>query len=241
MLVLNVIIPLRKKIAYVQNCLKGDFSDSLNIGQKDELGILAERIQQLSEDNKLKEDYLNNLPTPVVAIDKEVGITFINSTGAKVLNKEKTDILGKKCYNIFNTTHCNNPECRCAQAMQKDGTFTGETIANLPSGAIPIRYTAAPMKDASGKITGALEFIADHSEVRGALKDSMLKVEYLNNIPTPVMVIDIEFNVKFMESRRNKSRWTYYRKRYRKEMFQPVQYRTLQYGKLSAIKSNVAG
>ena len=97
------------------------------------------------------------------------------------------------------------------------------------------------MKDASGKITGALEFIADHSEVRGALKDSMLKVEYLNNIPTPVMGIDIEFNVKFMESRRNKSRWTYNRKRYRKEMFQPVQYRTLQYGKLSAIKSNVAG
>ena len=43
--------------------------------------------------------------------------------------------------------------------MEKDGTFTGETIAD-PSGLnIPILYTAAPIKDNSGQVVGALEYV----------------------------------------------------------------------------------
>ena len=45
--------------------------------------------------------------------------------------------------------------------MDKDGRFTGETVANLPSGQLPIRYTGAPLKDDNGNIVGAVEYVLD--------------------------------------------------------------------------------
>ncbi len=150
------------------------------------------------DDAQLKVDYLENIPTPVMVIDKEFNVTFMNESGIKATGKARDDVMGNKCYNLFNTTHCNTPECRCAQAMQKDGVFYGETTANLPSGAMPIGYTGAPIKDKEGKIVGALEYVADITETQNAMNDAQTKVDYLNNIPTPVMVVDKEFNVKFM-------------------------------------------
>ncbi len=150
------------------------------------------------DDAQLKVDYLESIPTPVMVIDKEFNVTFMNESGIKATGKARDDVMGNKCYNLFNTTHCNTPECRCAQAMQKDGVFYGETTANLPSGAMPIGYTGAPIKDKEGKIVGALEYVADITETQNAMNDAQTKVDYLNNIPTPVMVVDKEFNVKFM-------------------------------------------
>ncbi len=150
------------------------------------------------DDAQQKVDYLNNLPTPVMTIDKNFSITYINPTGAGVAGKTPADVLGMKCYDLFKTPHCNTSECRCAQAMEKDGVFTGETVAD-PSGLnLPIQYTGAPVKDKTGKIIGALEYVVDITETKKAMDDANKKVDFLNNIPTPVMVVDKEYNVEFM-------------------------------------------
>jgi methyl-accepting chemotaxis protein len=141
---------------------------------------------------------LDLLPTPVVAVDKEFSVTFMNPAGASALGKKLEDVIGLKCYNLFKTSHCGTPECRCAQAMEKDGTFTGETVAD-PSGLnLPIQYTATPIKDAKGQIIGAMEYVVDFTETKRAMDEAQEKVDYLNKIPTPVMVVDKNFNVRFM-------------------------------------------
>ncbi len=150
------------------------------------------------DDAQAKVDYLDSIPTPVMSIDKDFNVLYMNPEGAKAVGENQESVKGKKCYNLFNTEHCNTPECRCAQAMQKNGTFSGQTIANLAGGELPIDYTGAPLKDNEGKIIGALEYVTDRSAVKAAMDDATTKVEYLNRIPTPVMVIDKEFNVKFM-------------------------------------------
>ena len=151
-------------------------------------------------DAKEKADYLNSIPTPVMAIDKNFNVIFMNPEGSKVVNKSVDDCIGQKCYNLFNTEHCNTKECRCHQAMERDAIIDGETIADLPGGKTPIQYTGAPVKDEKGKITGALEFVTDITEMRNAMDDAQLKVDYLDSIPTPVMVIDKEFNVTYMNN-----------------------------------------
>jgi methyl-accepting chemotaxis protein len=149
-------------------------------------------------DAQLKVDYLESIPTPVMVIDKEFNVTFMNEAGIKSTGKTKEFVESSKCYNLFNTEHCNTAECRCAQAMQFDEARKGETVAKLPTGDLPIGYTGSPIKDASGKIVGALEYITDITETKKAMDDAQTKVDYLNNIPTPVMVIDKEYNVQFM-------------------------------------------
>ncbi len=113
---------------------------------------------------KQKGMYLDALPTPVVAIDTDFTITYVNRKTAKMLGKATSEIVGHKCYELFQTYHCQSKECRCAQAMSEDGVFTGDTEASLPSGPMSIRYTATPLKDAEGNIIGALEYIVDISK-----------------------------------------------------------------------------
>jgi methyl-accepting chemotaxis protein len=122
----------------------------------------------------------------------------MNPAGAGVVGLTAEQCVGKKCYELFKTPHCNTPECRCAQAMQKDGIFTGETVVDPAGLDIPIQYTGAPLKDAGGRVTGALEYVVDITETKRAMEDAQLKVDYLNRIPTPVMVVDKEMTVRFM-------------------------------------------
>ena len=70
--------------------------------------------------------FLNNIPTPIVAIDTDFKVTYMNHAGIEATGKTKDSAIGEKCFNLFKTTHCNTPECRCMQAMNKDGIFTGE-------------------------------------------------------------------------------------------------------------------
>ena len=195
---LNLSNLLNKITDFVENAVKGDFSLNLNLNRKDDFGKLTQGLDDLVQMIQTKDEFLNSIPTPIMAIDTEFNVTFMNDAGAKSVGKTQESVKGMKCYNLFNTSHCNTPECRCAQAMQKDGTFAGETTARLPSGELPIQYTARPLKNEKGKITGALEYVADISSQKEIIKDAQSKVNYLNNIPTPVMVIDREFNVEFM-------------------------------------------
>lgn len=154
------------------------------------------RFNQLG--SSVKPDYIDLLPTPVIAIDRNFTITRINPAGAGVVGKTPEQVIGMKCHDLFKTTHCGTSECRCNQAMTRNEIVTGETVVEPDGLNLPIRYTGAPITDETGKITGALEFVVDISETKTALDDASLKVDYLNNIPTPVMVIDKDFTVQFI-------------------------------------------
>jgi len=111
-----------------------------------------------------KAAFLNNVPTPVMAIDPEYNVKFMNDAGAAVAGRQPGDCIGQKCFNLFRTDQCNTPNCQLAKAMRQDGVFTDDTVARLPSGDVPIRYTGAPLKDGDGKVVGALEYILDISK-----------------------------------------------------------------------------
>ena len=154
--------------------------------------------KSVMDESATKADYLNNIPTPVMAIDREFNITYMNSAGAGVAEKRPEEVLGMKCYDLFNTPHCKTSECRCSQAMSKDEVATGETIVDPDGLNIPIRYTASPIKDSSGNITGALEYVIDITETKSAMDEAQKSVENINNIPTPVMTIDKDFTITYM-------------------------------------------
>jgi methyl-accepting chemotaxis protein len=124
-------------------------------------------------------DYAGLTPTPIVAIDRAFNVTFINATGARLLGRTPETCLGEKCYNLFQTPHCRTPECRLAQAMEYDGTFTGETVADPQGLNIPIRYTGVPLKDAKGRIVGALEHVVDISDLRSLITETQAEHAYL--------------------------------------------------------------
>ncbi|MCP4113407.1 MAG: PAS domain-containing protein [Desulfobacteraceae bacterium] len=126
--------------------------------------LVGSEIKKAEQNAAAKISYLNNIPTPVMAVDKDFNVRFINPAGSLVVGKTPAACLGQKCFNLFNTGHCNTHNCRVGKAMQQDNVFTSDTVANLPAGEIPIRYTAAPLKDENGNIVGGLEYVVDISK-----------------------------------------------------------------------------
>jgi methyl-accepting chemotaxis protein len=106
---------------------------------------------------------LDLLPTPVMTVDNEMNVLYLNQMGAQAVGKSQQECIGRKCYELFNTQHCRTGNCQVQKAMLQDGVFTNDTIAKLPSGEIPIRYTGAPLKDGYGKIIGGVEYVLDIS------------------------------------------------------------------------------
>ncbi len=146
-----------------------------------------------------KIENLNTIPTPIMSIDTDYNVTFMNPAGAAVVGLTPDEAVGKKCYDLFKTPHCQTEKCACARAMKTDSVISDQTIARPAEGVImPIKYTGSPIKDAKGNIKGALEYILDVTDEMREKQDAAEKIENLNAIPTPIMSIDTDYNVTFM-------------------------------------------
>ncbi|QLC49464.1 PAS domain-containing protein [Methanolobus zinderi] len=128
-------------------------------------------IKNALADTRSKVELLNSIPAPVMAIDTDFNVTFMNPAGAAAVGMVPEACTGKKCYDLFNTPHCNTENCQLAKAMKTGEVCTADTTANLPSGELPIRYTGSALKDKEGNIVGALEYVADISTEVGVTEE----------------------------------------------------------------------
>jgi len=188
----GIIIPIKYTGAPIKDA-KGNITGALEYI----LDITEEAAQKQAADEKINN--LNTIPTPIMSIDTEFNVTFMNPAGAAVAGMTPDEVVGKKCYDLFKTPHCQTDKCACGQAMKTDSVITENTIARPAEGVIvPIKYTGSPIKDAKGNIKGALEYILDTTEESAQKQAAEEKINNLNTIPTPIMSIDTEFNVTFM-------------------------------------------
>jgi methyl-accepting chemotaxis protein len=188
----GVIIPIKYTGSPIKDA-KGNIKGVLEYV----LDVSEEAKQKQAADEKINN--LNTIPTPIMAMDTDFNITFINPAGASVAGATPDEVLGKKCYDLFKTPHCKTEKCACARAMKTDSVVTEHTIARPAEGVIiPIKYTGSPIKDAKGNIKGVLEYVLDVSEEAKQKQAADEKINNLNTIPTPIMAMDTDFNITFI-------------------------------------------
>jgi len=142
--------------------------------------------------------HIDKIPTPVMIIDKEFNIQYLNQTGANIIGLPQDQLIGQKCHTHFKTSDCQNSGCACGRAMMTGNTETSETDAHPGKHDLEIKYTGTPIRDKKGEVCGALEIVIDQTEVKKAMADAQIKVEYLNNVPTPIMIINKDFTIQFI-------------------------------------------
>jgi methyl-accepting chemotaxis protein len=188
----GVIIPIKYTGAPIKDA-KGNITGAVEYI----LDMTDETKQKQAADEKIEN--LNTIPTPIVAMDTEFTITYINPAGAAIVGAIPEEVLGKKCYDLFKTPHCRTEKCACARAMKTDSVVTEHTIARPAEGVIiPIKYTGAPIKDAKGNIKGVLEYVLDTTEENKQKQVADEKIENLNTIPTPIIAMDTNFTVTYI-------------------------------------------
>lgn len=117
--------------------------------------------------NTQYELYLKCIRTPIVAINTEYNIVYMNQFCRKMLKIKKNELSGKKCYDLFKTDDCNTDKCACKQAMKTGQTETSITTARFGGGELPIQYTGAPVyNDQMTNVVGAVEVITDLTQIR---------------------------------------------------------------------------
>ena len=115
-------------------------------------------------------EHLDNIPNPLMIIDRDMNVLFMNRKGQDLLNRSQDQLNGAKCYDQFKTLDCRTPKCACSQAMQ-DGRQAESVTEAHPSGKdLNIMYTGTPIRNREGKIIGALEVVVDQTQTAGAVK-----------------------------------------------------------------------
>ncbi|WP_414151049.1 methyl-accepting chemotaxis protein [Acetobacterium carbinolicum] len=128
--------------------------------------------------------FIDVMPSPVMIIDNDFNILYLNELGTKIAGLNKDDVLGQHCYNLFKTSDCQTKNCACFQAMKQCQTSTSEADAHPQPGLdLDISYTGVPILDQSGNPIGALEIITDLTAIKQAER-RMKKIAFYQEFET---------------------------------------------------------
>ncbi len=144
--------------------------------------------QQASLTNSSSEEkkyaiYLKGIQTPVMVIDKDFSVLYMNQFGRKLVGEKKDSVKGKKCYDLFKTGDCQTEKCACTRSFQSKKPETSQTVANLVSGNLPIQYTCSPLyNEERTEIIGAIDVVTDITQLR----ETMVEMESIIKSATAV-------------------------------------------------------
>jgi methyl-accepting chemotaxis protein len=122
--------------------------------------------------------FMDSVPAPIMIIDNNFSIQYMNKFGASLGNKQSADLVNSKCYDFFKTSDCNTEKCACRRAINSGANASSETIAAPLGTNVDIYYSAVPIKDRNGKITGALEVVSDQTEIKKAFRKTQKVNDY---------------------------------------------------------------
>ncbi|MEE9913922.1 MAG: PAS domain-containing protein [Deltaproteobacteria bacterium] len=123
-----------------------------------------ENSEKSGIDFKLMEQILEQLPTPVMAVNKDLKIIFMNKAGRGFLGKSWEELRGQACANMFKSLHCDTPDCCMKKAIGEGKPFSSRNEVEAGGRKVPIEYYAAPLTDEEGNIMGGLEYVIDITE-----------------------------------------------------------------------------
>jgi len=112
----------------------------------------------------MAEQVLEQLPTPVMAVNKDLKILFMNKAGRNFLGKSWDDLRGQACANMFKSLHCDTADCCMKKAISEGKPFSSRNEVEAGGRKVPIEYYAAPLTDEEGNIIGGLEYVLDITE-----------------------------------------------------------------------------
>jgi PAS domain S-box-containing protein len=200
----GIMRPVRELTATAAKIAGGDLTAKARITSRDEIGILAaefnrmaERIQQLRRSDlgrliaaqQTTEAAIDSLFEPVLVTDGEGRITRLNRA-AETLFGERTKVIGRP---IAEVTHDQRIAMAVSESLRSKRSVAAESVA----AAIPIsidgteqsfRLRTTPMRDADGRLLGAVALLEDITRLR---EIDRLKSEFVNTaahyLQTPLL------------------------------------------------------
>ncbi len=182
---LSITRPLREMTEISQRISQGDFSKKLKIRSQDEIGQLADNLNQMSEEleNKLKiisedkdkmEVILSSIVEGIIAVDKEGRIILFNQALKEMIGYSGNSVLGKFHWEVIRNNQVNKI---LKETLQKGETLTREITLFSPQEKI-FYVSASPLIEKT-KIWGAVVVLNDITEIK---KLEKMRSEFVANV-----------------------------------------------------------
>jgi len=196
--------PIRKLIDGTRRIAKGTYPGKVDIDQDDEMGELAQAINQMSERiaekqaelNQQRDEYqtlFERVPCLITVQDRNYKLLRYNREFAQRFDPRP----GDHCYHAYKGREEKCTNCPVERTFEDGLTHYGEeTGVNRDGSPVHWILRTSPIKNAGGDIVAAIEMSLDITQ-RKQLEEELEKSEkkyheIFNNIPNPVFVLDID-------------------------------------------------
>jgi len=153
-----------------------DTKEMLNLAED-----LEEKTTELiDQKNKLDAIFNSNIEG-TFTIDDGWNVTSFNAAAEKITGYKENEAIGKKCWEIFNSSICRNG-CHMEQTMKKGKPTIGNELEIISKSGrrIPIRVNSAILKNNKNEKIGAVETFLDISEIKNLSEHLDEKFKYEN-------------------------------------------------------------
>jgi PAS domain S-box-containing protein len=130
------------------------------------------------------EAIMESLADGVFTVDTDFTITFFNRAAGRIAGIAPDEALGRKCWEVFHSSLCDG-DCALGACIKDDATLSDKTIFIVrPDGRkVSVSISAAPLRDAAGRIIGGVETFRDISDL-DKLRKELQGVRTLEDIVT---------------------------------------------------------
>jgi len=196
--------PIKKLIEGTHHLAKGDYSNRVEVDQDDEMGHLANAINQMGREigekqdelNKQRDEYQNlfeRVPCIITVVDRNFRLIKFNREFSRMFNP----VPGDYCYRAYKGRDSKCDNCPVEKTFQ-DGSFqySEETGINKDGSIAHWMVRTAPIRNATGEIIAAMEINLDITR-RKVLEEQLEKSqkkyhEIFDSIPNPVFVLNAD-------------------------------------------------
>ena len=111
------------------------------------------------------EEILNSLEEGVIISDANRLILFINSGAEKITGHRSNKVVGRYCYDVFNSNHCHS-DCKLLKALEEEREILAPEVIleKAKGGKVPIRGRTFPFKSGDD-FKGVIHIFTDISEI----------------------------------------------------------------------------
>ena len=121
---------------------------------------------------------LNSIDLPIIIVNKELDIIYVNESSLKVSKKGKSRIMHKNFYTYFDLGDYSNSDSALRKTAYTGCPFESETMIYVDEKVLDIKYYAVPLKNYEGRMNSILVYIVDNQRAIMQNKKTLLTDSY---------------------------------------------------------------
>ncbi|VFU12741.1 Transcriptional regulatory protein ZraR [anaerobic digester metagenome] len=145
---------------------------------------------------------LDSINEGVFTIDRDWKITSFNRAAERITGISRDDAVGRACSDVFHASICEN-ECALKRTLESGKPVVNATahIVTNQGMRVPIRISAAILKDDHGRVIGGVETFQDLSQVEQLRKELKARYTFEDIVGrSPIMMSLFEILPRIAES-----------------------------------------